>query len=417
MSKLTSNASETYNHTAADIDYLLSPQAIRDRTAEVFALAEAGKTHFSVHLDQLPATCDFVMEVIRDNYPDLDIPFHSRWGHFKVGGIDRLADFKAKIADQDPLEQARAKLDLVITSVLLDAGAGTAWHYTEAHNGKTAEFNRSEGLAVASYHMFLAGAFSSDPEHPLQADASGLQALSEADIEQGFQVSDSNPLIGVAGRTRLLQALGEAVAQNPTYFPKGRVGSIVDYLIATHGKAFEVKDILRAVLDALGSIWPGRVQIDGVNLGDVWPYAPENSDLKTLVPFHKLSQWLTYSMVEPMWDADLAVTGAEKLTGLAEYRNGGLFLDMGVIALRNPELTEQKHLPGSPLIIEWRALTLQLLDRIGAMVQERLHKTPAEFPLAKVLEGGTWWAGRRIAKQLREDGFTPLSLDSDGTVF
>lgn len=400
-------------HTAADIDYLLSPRAIRERTAEVFALAEAGKTHFSLHLDRLPATCDFVMEVIQDNYPTLDIPFHSRWGHFKVGGIDRLADFKAKIADQDALAQARAKLDLVVTSVLLDAGAGTQWRYQEGEHF----FNRSEGLAVASYHMFLSGAFSSDAEKPLQADATGLQNLSEADLEAAFQVSESNPLVGVAGRTRLLNALGQAVANNPTYFPHGRVGSLVDYLIATHGESFEVQDVLRAVLDALGSIWPGRVQIDGVNLGDVWPYAPEDSDVDTLVPFHKLSQWLTYSMVEPMWDAGLSVTGAEKLTGLAEYRNGGLFLDMGVIALRNPALAQHKHVPSSALIIEWRALTLQLLDRIGAMVQERLGKSPAEFPLAKVLEGGTWWAGRRIAQQLREDGSTPLHLDSDGTVF
>lgn len=400
-------------HTAADIDYLLSPRAIRERTAEVFALAEAGKTHFSLHLDRLPATCDFVMEVIQDNYPTLEIPFHSRWGHFKVGGIDRLGDFKAKIADQDALAQARAKLDLVVTSVLLDAGAGTQWRYQEGEHF----FNRSEGLAVASYHMFLSGAFSSDAEKPLQADAAGLQKLSEADLEKAFQVSESNPLVGVAGRTRLLNALGQAVANNPTYFPQGRVGSLVDYLIATHGESFEVKDVLRAVLDALGSIWPGRVQIDGVNLGDVWPYAPEDSDIDTLVPFHKLSQWLTYSMVEPMWDAGLSVTGAEKLTGLAEYRNGGLFLDMGVIALRDPALAQHKHVPSSPLIIEWRALTLQLLDRIGAMVQERLGKSPAEFPLAKVLEGGTWWAGRRIAQQLREDGSTPLHLDSDGTVF
>lgn len=417
MHKLPIHTSDTHQYTAADIAYLLSPQAVRDRTAEVFALAESGKTHFSLHLDQLPATCDFVMEVIRENYPDLEIPFHSRWGHFKIGGIDRLAHFKAKIAHLDPLEQARTQLDLVITSVLLDAGAGPNWRYTETHEGQSAEFNRSEGLAVASYHMFLAGAFSSSPEHPLQADANGLQQLNEATIAQGLQVRDDNPLIGVAGRTRLLQALGEAVAQNPTYFPKGRVGSIVDYLVTTHGNAFEVSDVLQAVLAALGSIWPGRVQINGVNLGDVWPYAPENSEPQTLVPFHKLSQWLTYSMVEPMWGAGLEVTGAEKLTGLAEYRNGGLFLDMGVIALRNPELNQQKHLPGSPLIVEWRALTLQLLDRIGAMVQERLHKSPAEFPLAKVLEGGTWWAGRRIAKQLREDGSTPLSLDSDGTVF
>ncbi len=392
---------------ADTLDYLLSPQAIRDRTAQVFQRAEEGGTHFSLHLDKMEETCDFVMEVIRDNYPTLDIPFHSRRGHFKVGGVDRLGAFKDRIAHLDPLEQARTQLDLVITSVLLDAGAGPTWSYTE--DGNT--FNRSEGLAVASYHLFLAGAFASDGG--LQADSEGMMSLTEQQLAEGFQVSEDNPLVGVAGRVQLIQSLGKAVADQPEFFPGGRVGSLVDYLIATHGKAFEVGDILRAVLLSLGSIWPGRLQLEGKNLGDVWHYPP----LDLLVPFHKLSQWLTYSMVEPMTEAGLEVTGAEKLTGLAEYRNGGLFLDKGVIALRDPALLHQKHKPGSELIIEWRALTLQLLDRMGAMVQERLGKTPDEFPLAKVLEGGTWWAGRRIAKALRADGSTPITLDSDGTVF
>jgi hypothetical protein len=39
------------------------------------------------------------------------------------------------------------------------------------------------------------------------------------------------------------------------------------------------------------------------------------------------------------------------------------------------------------------------------------------LPLAKVLEGGTWAAGRIIARRLRADGSPPLNVVSDGTVF
>jgi hypothetical protein len=38
------------------------------------------------------------------------------------------------------------------------------------------------------------------------------------------------------------------------------------------------------------------------------------------------------------------------------------------------------------------------------------------MPLAAILEGGTWAAGRRIAETLR-GGAPPLTIDSDGTVF
>ncbi|MEM0982210.1 MAG: DUF1688 family protein, partial [Cyanobacteria bacterium P01_H01_bin.58] len=71
----------------------------------------------------------------------------------------------------------------------------------------------------------------------------------------------------------------------------------------------------------------------------------------------------------------------------------------------------------SPVVVEWRALTVVLLDRIGDRVRQILHKTPEELPLIKVLEGGTWAAGRRIAKQRRSEGTPPITLQSDGTVF
>jgi hypothetical protein len=58
-----------------------------------------------------------------------------------------------------------------------------------------------------------------------------------------------------------------------------------------------------------------------------------------------------------------------------------------------------------------------MLDLIGDRVRQLLHKTPEELPLIKVLEGGTWAAGRRIAKHRRPTGAPPITLLSDGTVF
>jgi hypothetical protein len=107
----------------------------------------------------------------------------------------------------------------------------------------------------------------------------------------------------------------------------------------------------------------------------------------------------------------------EELTGLPEYRNGGLFLDAGVLELVEPRQAALEHEVSSDLVIEWRALTVALLDDLAAAVRERLGLSVEELPLARVLEGGSWRAGRAIAKELREDGGPPLRILSDGTVF
>ncbi len=410
----------SFEYTNEDIDFLLSPKAIRERTSKLYNRALSGEGYFELDESKIEETAMFVMEVIQDNYPDLDIPFHSRWGHFNVGGHHRVAALNDKIISLDKLEKARLKLDLVISSVLLDAGAGMGWRYNEEPSSGIGggEYSRSEGLAIASLDMFNAGLFSSE-DSPYRVDGEKLLSLTTDDLVKGFQVTDSNPIIGLEGRLSLLKSLGKTLVENKEFFKDARPGNILDYLIDKHGMKFKAEDLLKAVLLGLGPIWPGRIHLGKVNLGDVWHHSALGSSesLDSLVAFHKLSQWLTYSMVEPILEAEVDVWGAEELTGLAEYRNGGLFLDKEVIKLKDPELLKVEHEPGSELIIEWRALTVQLLDRVGTHVQKALGKKPFEFPLAKVLEGGTWWAGRRTAKELRQDGGPPLNLKSDGTVF
>ena len=160
------------------------------------------------------------------------------------------------------------------------------------------------------------------------------------------------------------------------------------------------------MLHHLGSIWPGRISLDGISLGDTWrhPAIGRNDETNGLIPFHKLSQWLTYSLVEPLQDGGVAVTDLDGLTGLAEYRNGGLFVDAGVIALRDPAAGTRGHEPGSELVVEWRALTVALLDAIAPLIRDKLGLDAARFPLGAVLEGGTWAAGRRLANAKRPGG-------------
>ncbi|MEZ4813777.1 MAG: URC4/urg3 family protein [Bdellovibrionota bacterium] len=399
--------------TEQEIDYLLSPEAIRIQAKAIFDMCQDRKSYFVYHPENFLPAVAYVLQVIKKNYPDLNIPFHSRWGHFRVGGIDRVLELNKKLSGETEMEIARSKIDLVITSVLLDAGAGMKWKFLE----KNETYSRSEGLGVASFHLFMSGAMSEDKTSP-RVDANGLLSLRTQDLEEAFQVSAKNPLVGVEGRLKLLHNLALAL-ENKKFFKDSRPGNLVDYLVETHGKEIPAKGILRAVLDALGSIWPGRLSASGVNLGDVWKHSTVSSvgGLKSLVPLHKLSQWMTYSLIEPIMEAGLTVVGVEELTGLAEYRNGGLMLDSGLLSFKNPEDALKDWLPGDDLVIEWRALTVYLLDQMAVEIRKTLNKSPKDFPLAKVLEGGTWWAGRYLAQEKREGATSPINLVSDGTVF
>jgi hypothetical protein len=393
---------------------LLTADAIRARCGLVMAAAEVGRlSHFAYHPERLDAAASFVVDTIRARYPDLAVPYHSRWRHFEAGGIDRWAAPRERFAD--PIERARASFDLAIVSVLLDAGAGDRWRYREAETGR--ELARSEGLAVASFRMMQAGAFGA----PWRADATALAALDAATLAHGFQVTDDNPLVGLDGRVALLHRLGAVIAEQPAVFgTPGRVGHLFDAIVAqARERRVGAARVLEVVLHALGPIWPSRLNLGGVALGDVWRHpaarAPGPSD--GLVPFHKLSQWLSYSLLEPLEEAGIAVTELDALTGLPEYRNGGLLIDLDVLTPKDPTLARRKLTAADEPIVEWRALTVIILDRLAERVRSRLGLDAAAFPLAKMLEGGSWAAGRRIAAEKRPGGGPPLMIESDGTVF
>jgi hypothetical protein len=396
--------------TTEEASQLLTAAAVRDRCRIVLAAAERGATvHFRLVAAQLDEAARRVAEITRRRYPDLAVPYHSRWRHFSAGGADRAA----LVAPGDKAETARARIDLAFVSVLLDAGAGGGWRFLEAETGQL--WSRSEGLAIASLRAMQSGLFSADPADPWRADAEVLSRLSIERLGRALQHDAGNELLGIEARAALLRRLGEVCASSAALFgAPARPGNLLDHWSA-RGDGVSAPEILRTLLMVLGPIWPGRLSLAGVRLGDCGRHPTVPGD--GFVPFHKLSQWLAYSLVEPLEAAGLRVTDIDGLTGLAEYRNGGLFIDCGVIEPRDPALLRQPLDSMGEPVIEWRALTVALLDRLAASVRECLGKSSQEFPLACVLEGGSWAAGREIALERRPDGGAPINIVSDGTLF
>jgi hypothetical protein len=396
----------------AELQSLLSAAAVRERAHEMLELALAGAVEgWTVDLSRLDEAADRTVAVTRERFPDLDIPFHARGRHFVAGA--------PKLPEGDAAERARAAFDLNILSVLLDAGSGPGWRYSEGAE----TYTRSEGLAVASQRMFERGTFAAAGESPLRADGMALAELAPDALAQGFQAGEGNPLLGLDGRAALLRRLGGQVLARPDLFAMAdepRPGGLYDVLAArADGRKLPATAILELLLEALGPIWADRLVLDGVALGDCWRHPALKRDDSTngLVPLHKLSQWLAYSLIEPLQQAGLEVVEIDGLTGLAEYRNGGLFVDCGVLVLTDPGDAHRTHNVSDPLIVAWRAITVALLDRLAPLVRERLGVSEAAFPLARMLEGGTWVAGRRIAAERRAGGGPPFTIISDGTVF
>ena len=103
--------------------------------------------------------------------------------------------------------------------------------------------------------------------------------------------------------------------------------------------------------------------------------------------------------------------GTDLLTGLPEYRNGGLLIDTGLLTLKDKDANRglaayrdnamQKGQPNmevvplfstdDDVIVEWRAVTVGFLDDLLVEVNGILGLTGQDkLSLAQLLEAGTW---------------------------
>ncbi|RDW72689.1 URC4/urg3 family protein [Aspergillus mulundensis] len=433
----------------SDLNPLLTLQAVRSRAHLVLDLAKQNAlNHFDYHPERLDETVEYVIGIIqRDFGPDRydTIPPHGRWQHFEVGSVPRIDKLLKQWGERgyDAKEKVRSLLDLFFVSVLLDAGAGDLWTFTEPGTGNV--YNRSEGIAVASLYMFLGGEFAGEigTDGDGRKDivtGEGLKSFSVEALYRGFQINDeTNPLVGAAARVEILQRLGASLLENKEIFGEaGRPGGLVDHLTRNGTDNLDYAELWSTLQTLLIPIWPSdRTKVAGKPIGDAWPLSAlrkhestANLDpaTATIAPFHKLTQWLAYSLKVPFERLlGTAWTNAELGTGLPEYRNGGLFVDMGVLSLKPGALERGLRTSGGPLpcfgagddeIVEWRAMTVALLDVLHQRINESGRFGDVKLSLPQVLEAGSWKAGRETAAQKRpETRSSPILNSGDGTLF
>jgi len=460
--------------SAHPLKHLFDPATIRLRCGAILRSVEDNLSpHFRLDRSALDACAQRVAATIRLRHPDLQVPPHSRWRHFDAGGVPRLAELAQALAGRSAADVARAHFDLVVPAVLLDAAAGDSWRYVEgealarealpesrhdndallamldaaarqrspdlaqavhapaASGGDTERSGRtwqgSEGLAVASLRAFMAGAFSARRDDPLRCDAAALKQLDPPALRALMQAGPANPLAGLEERSALLQRLGQALesealrdggpARPALFFDRLTAGATRREVSAT--------ELLNELLRTLAPIWLEGSRVQSLQAGDCWPHrwagdgiAGGGHDTTTdgHVPLHAMAQWLAYSLIEPLQWAGVAVTGQQALTGLADTRNGGLLIDMGVLRPRSARAASRAMKPADEWVIEWRALTVVLLDELAVLVRHDLGLDDQQLTMASLLEGGTAPTARELDQE-RRNGAPPVLVTSAGTLF
>jgi len=105
------------------------------------------------------------------------------------------------------------------------------------------------------------------------------------------------------------------------------------------------------------------------------------------------------------------VINTDFLMALPEYRNGGMIIDMNIIELIDNDFSKSHHDISSDIIIEWRALTVCIIEILKDKINTKLNKN---FHMGQILEGGTWAIGREMSK--KRFGASPLMIISNGTI-
>ncbi|KAF8800157.1 DUF1688-domain-containing protein [Phlegmacium glaucopus] len=212
------------------------------------------------------------------------------------------------------------------------------------------------------------GLLLSDAQQPYRVD--GLESITPEKISKAMQVSESNPMVGIEGRTSLLFNLDKALKGNTQFFGiDGRPGNIVDFLegeaqLDATNKVDPLAALSHALIEGLNPIWPSHLSLGDISLGDVW----------SCPSFGTAATGIEGDDLHLSW----CLQGVEGMTGLSEYRNEGFLVDFGVLTLKPDLLPKDSKsglphaLPSHPAIVEWRAMAVIELDRIADLFRSQL---------------------------------------------
>ena len=362
-------------------------------------VADGRSPHFTLDESRLAAVAGYVADVTRDAYPDLKIPYHSRWRHFSAGGVDRWGELAAR-RDADALERARIAVDLATVSVLLDAGAG-------------------ERLALPRPRdrpclRTFGGACGCQPRHvrrgplllrrgPSLARRS-CRACAHRCRGAGAPLSGRQPII----RWSDWSGAAHCCAASAPRWPSGRIctdmrrrgratwSTICSRIADRRRISASSRACAHCSRACRRSGRPGSRSMDLPSAMPAGiPPCARGDATDRIVPFHKLSQWLTYSLLEPLEAAGLArgeARRAHRACRISQRRAAGR-------SRRDPRRAADRS-DGAPRGFLGARRRMARADsrvdgptgRFGARTSWA-RMPPSRMP--QLLQGGTWSAGAR----------------------
>lgn len=381
--------------------HLRTTPEVRTRCARLLAgVRTTGSRWFEIDDKALQVAARDLASVLQRQFPRLHVPLHSVWRLFGQDGVDRQGHLEQLLLTQPPTHRTHARLDLAAVVVLLCTAADDCEPYTEPATGH--RFAGATGRAVATLHAFTAGLFSSDPQRPFQADARGLRGIVTDRLAAALQVHDRAGLRELGRRAILLRRLGELLSEQPEVFgEEGRPAGIFDIIVSPYGHGVahtadvDAHDILSQLLTTLSGLWPGGGEIGGTLLGDCWRHRLAQGDglSEGWVPLHATLQALARSFLEPFLRAGVQVRGIGGLTATADRHVCQWVLDTGALRLRDPQAAGARWTCADEIVVEWRALSLALLEEIASRVRELLTRDEQGLPMGCILEGVAYAAG------------------------
>lgn len=372
---------------------LRTTQTVRDRCGQVLAWTRASHSPwFEVDDDALEVAARRLATLTRQLHADQGGPIAGCWRRFAAGGVDRRVWLERLLAAEPPEQRTHARIDLAVVCEYLGQVPDDSWSYAEAATGQ--RFTGREGLAVALWHAFCAGLFSSDPQRPLQADAAGLRGVVTDHLGLALQAGRAWAWPDLQACAIALRRLGEVLSEQPEVFGEaGRPSGLFDTLISPYGVAvphtadIRAHDILSQLLMTLSGLTPGGAQIGGVALGDCWQHPAAHGAGEGWVPLHARMQAITCALLEPFEWAGVQVRELSALTALADVLHGNLLLDTAVLRLRDPQSARTVWPRDAEIVIEWRALTVALLEELAPRVQHHRGRGDAGPGTAGLLIG------------------------------
>lgn len=355
---------------AVTVERLHRLETVRERAWMLLAAVERGESeHFNLSPESVSTVALALASAIRETTPDLRPPLATLWPRLQrdhPAAVERLA---ASVAGLDGQGRARAGADMALLALVIAPDG------VEPGLGALAQF-------------FAAGGTTTRPADGPALNAPGLRRLLAGDTAVALP-DELRPVLQDPATRQRLETLATGLEQDAeTFGADGRFGTLLDRIA---GPARSDGLTAQGMLDRLGPLLDpvagSTVRIGGSIAGDIWrhPLAWADDRSRELVPFHCLLQSLVLDLVEPLAEAGIKLDGLEELTVPATRRLAADILRLGLVNPRHAAVARLRHPPGSDIVVELRALSIALADRLVDRLRQELNLTVRDLPAVRIV--------------------------------